>query len=305
MEMRNAAHGCVAVIASTLLSMFWPFNCLADVLEIIKERRYMVIAHREASFPFSFVDGNGAVRGYSIDLCMQLVDVVRRELKLTELPIRLLPVTSANRITKIAAHDANLECGSTTNNAERRKLVDYTIPHFISASRFLVRSGRNLQSIDDLREKTVVSTKGTTNLSILRRLNGERNLNMKIEEVAEHSDGFNAVASDKAMAFAMDDVLLYGLRAAASAPRDFEVMGKAMSIEPYAIMLPKGESRFKALIDREMQRIVLSGEIVAIYKKWFESPVPPTGVNLELRMPYALRNSFLFPTSRVNDWYLD
>jgi len=276
-----------------------------NLLETIRQRGYVVIAHREASFPFSFVDPDGTVRGYSMDLCAKLVDAIKRELKLKSLPTKLLPVTSANRFDAIASGKADLECGSTTNTAERRQRVEYTIPHFISSSRLLVKSGRGFGTAEDLRGKVVVSTKGTTNIMLLRRMNAERNLDLKIGEVPDHSAGFYAVSSGKVDAFAMDDVLLFGLRANAPQPTEFDIIGKPMSIEPYAIMVPKHESTFKGLIDREMQRIILSGEIYAIYKMWFESPVPPRGVNLELRLPYPLRDSFRFPTSRVNDWYLD
>jgi ABC-type amino acid transport substrate-binding protein len=277
----------------------------ADVLDQIRERKHMVIAHRESSFPFSFVDASGNVRGYAIDLCMNVVEAVRKELKLAALPVKFMMVTPATRMTAITSGSAELECGSTTNNAERRKLVDYTIPHFISGARLIVRAGRGLNDIDDLRDKSVVSTKGTTNITTLRRLSAERNLNLKVSEVADHAEGFRAVESGTADAFAMDDVLLFGLRARSANPKNFEVIGKPMSLEPYAIMLPKSQPRFQKIVDNEMRRLILDGQINSIYKKWFESPVPPEGINMELKMPFVLRDSFRVPMVRVNDWYLD
>jgi glutamate/aspartate transport system substrate-binding protein len=272
-----------------------------DELTRIRDAREIVLAHRDASIPFSYLDDRKQPIGYSMDLCMKLVDAVRRELKLPTLAVRHLAVTSASRIPAIAEGRASLECGSTTNNAERRRRVDYTIAHFISAARFAVRTRSGIQSLEDLTGKTVVSTRGTTNIKTLQAISEERLLKMKIMEADDHAAAFALVATGKADAFAMDDVLLYGLRANAAQPQDYAVIGKPMTIEPYAVMLPKGQPAFKKVIDDEMRRLIFTGELQQLYQKWFMSPIPPRGINLELPMSFMLKESFKFPSDKVGD----
>jgi ABC-type amino acid transport substrate-binding protein len=286
----------IAVSLMTLTASSW-----AGQLEKIRESKEIVIAHRESSIPFSYFDDQKRPIGYALDLCHKVVNALERELKIPSLKIKYLPVTSATRIPTMAEGKAALECGSTTNTAERRKQVDYTIAHFISSARFLVRTDSKYEKIEDLRGKIVASTKGSTNIKTLERLNGEQLLKLNIVEAQDHGEAFNMVANKKVDAFAMDDVLLFGFRANAPKPEDFKVIGKPMSIEPYAIMLPKGDAAFKKLVDAEVRRIILSGEINAIYKKWFEQPIPPKGINLALPMPYLLRDSFKYPSDKVAD----
>lgn len=272
-----------------------------DELARIRDAREIVLAHRDASIPFSYLDDRRQPIGYSMDVCMKLVDAVRRELKLPALAVRHLAVTSASRIPAIAEGRASLECGSTTNNAERRRRVDYTIAHFISAARFAVRTRSGIQTLEDLTGKAVVSTRGTTNIKTLQAVSEERLLKMKIMEADDHAAAFALVATGKADAFAMDDVLLYGLRANAAQPQDYSVIGKPMTIEPYAVMLPKGQPAFKKVIDDEMRRLIFTGELQQLYQKWFMSPIPPRGINLELPMSFMLKESFKFPSDKVGD----
>lgn len=273
----------------------------ADELDKLRSAREIVIGHRDTSIPFSYLDDRKQPVGYSIDVCMKLVNAIQRELKLPSLPVKYLPVTSATRIPAIAEGKASLECGSTTNTAERRKEVDYTIAHFISVARFVVRSNSGIDKLEDLAGKTVVSTKGTTNLKTVQSINEERLLKMKILEATDHSEGFAMVANGKADAFALDDVLLYGLRANSARPQDFRVIGKPMTIEPYAVMLPKNQPAFKKVVDTEMRRLIFSGELQQLYLKWFMNPIPPRGINLELPMSFMLRESFKFPSDKVGD----
>lgn len=277
----------------------------ADLLDEIKARKHMVLAHRDASIPFSYVDDKGQVMGYSIDLCLRLVEAVRAHLALPSLPVKYLPVTSSSRLTAIAERKADLECGSTTNNAERRKLVDYTVAHFMSSSRLVVRKSTGINGLPDLRGRKVVSTQGSTNIKTLRRLNKENALGLDIVEAVGHAEAFAMVAKGEADAFAMDDVLLYGLMATAERPADYAVVGKVMSIEPYAIMLPKNEPAFKKVVNETMRKLILDREIHPLYERWFENPIPPKGTNLKLPMPFFLRDSFKYPSDRVDDWYKD
>ncbi len=283
------------------LALLLPTFAGAGQIEKIRETHEIVIAHRDASIPFSYLDEHKHPIGYSMDLCAKIVSALERELKLPTITVRYLPVTSATRISAIADGLAAMECGSTTNTAERRRKVDYTIAHFISASRLLVRTDTGIDKLEDLEGKTVVSTKGTTNIKTLERVSNERVLKLRVVEAQDHAEGFSMVQSKQASAFAMDDVLLYGLRANAQQPESFKVIGKSMSIEPYAIVLPKDDAAFKRLVDAEMRRIILSGEIKPIYHKWFEQAIPPKGINLSLPMPSMLRDSFKYPSDKVAD----
>lgn len=287
--------------SAALSALFLSAAATAGTLENIRASQEIVLAHRDASVPFSYLDADKKPIGYAMDICLKLADAVRRELALPNLPVRYLQVTSANRIAMIAGGKAALECGSTTNNAERRKSVSFTIPHFISAVRLLVRSNSGFKTIDDMPGRTVTVTTGTTSVPTLRRLNAEHDLKLDIIESPDHSQAFASLEAGKVDAFALDDVLLYGLRANSAKPQSYEVVGKAMSIEPYAIMLPPNDPAFKKVIDTEMRRLISSGEIFGLYRKWFQQAIPPKGINLELPMPAMLRDSFRFPSDKVGD----
>jgi glutamate/aspartate transport system substrate-binding protein len=269
-------------------------------LEKIRKTREITIAHREASLPFSYLDDQKRPIGFAVDLCLKIVNAVERELKMP-LKVNFLLVTPATRIAAITEGKAALECGSTTNNAERRKQVDYTISHFVSSSKFLVHINSGIEKIEDLSEKRVASTKGTTNIKTLERLDSERLLKMKIIEAKDHAAAFLMLERKEVDAFAMDDVLLYGIRSSSVNPEIFKVVGKPMTVEPYAVMLPKGDAEFKKVVDTEMRRIIHSREIYNIYSKWFEQPIPPKGINLALPMPYLLRDSLKYPSDKVAD----
>ena len=285
---------CVAALAAGAAT--------AGQLDQIRESRQIVIAHRDASVPFSYVAGDDKKPlGYAVEICQRIAEAVRKELKLPSLEVRYLSVTGANRIPTIVEGKAAIECGSTTNTAARRQQVDFTIAHFIAASRFLTRSSTSGTTISDLAGKTVVSTIGTTNIETLRRLDREQGLKLKIVEARDHAEAFSMVEKATADAFAMDDVLLYSLRATSGKPADFQVIGKPMTIEPYAMMLPKGDAEFKRVVDTEMRRLIQSGEIYEIYRKWFMAPIPPKGTNLELPVPAILRDSFKYPSDKVGD----
>jgi ABC-type amino acid transport substrate-binding protein len=267
-----------------------------ETLSRIRETQTITIAHREASLPFSYLDADKKPVGYAIDLCLKIADAVRRELKLTKLNIEYLPVTPSTRISAIVDGKADLECGSTTNNAERRQQVAFTIPHFVATARMVVRSNSGIHNWSDLRDKRVVTTKGTTTMTLLTERDKVRSLRLEVIEGRDHAESFSMVAQGQAEAFPMDDVLLFGLRANANEPNAFKVVGDSLSAEPYAIMLRKDDAPFKALVDREMGRIINEGEIYKLYDKWFKSPIPPKGINMNMPISHLLRDILRFPT---------
>jgi len=273
-----------------------------DTLAKIRDTQTITVAYREASIPFSYLDQNGKPVGYAVDLCLKVVDAVRRELKLPQLKVEYLAVTSTSRIPAIAEGKADLECGSTTNNAERRKQVAFTIPHFIAAVRMAVRTDSGISNWSGLRDKRVVTTKGTTTVKLLTERDKVRALNLKLLEGRDHDDSFAMVEKGQAEAFPMDDVLLYGLRASAREPAAFMVVGDQLSAEPYAIMVRRDDPAFKAVVDREMARIINDGEFVKLYDKWFRSPLPSKNMmNMNMPMNHLLRDTLRFPTDKVGD----
>lgn len=273
----------------------------ADTLKKIREMGSITLSYRDALIPFSYVN-NGKPIGYAIDICVKLAEAVKRELGLPQLQVKYLPVTSANRMSAVVNGKADLECGTTTNNAERRQQVQFTIPHFVASARMLTLSGFGIRDWPDLRDKSVVITKGTTTLDLVKERSRIRSLNLKLIEAADHAAAFRLVAEGKADAFAMDDVVLYGLRAGVIDPEQFAVVGAPLSAEPYAIMLPKDDAAFKAVIDREMARIIQDGEIYKLYDKWFKSSIPPDGMNLNMPMSHILRGIFQYPTDKIYDF---
>jgi glutamate/aspartate transport system substrate-binding protein len=285
------------VPAITALSFVAQPAAAQDTLKKIKDSGSITIGHRDASSPFSYYDDNQKVVGYAMDLCYKIADAVKKELKLDKLEIKLNPVTSATRIPLMANGTIDLECGSTTNNLERQQQVSFTITHFVTANRFVSKKANNLKTVDDLKGKTITSTSGTTNIKQITEINGAKNLGINIIPAKDHAEAFLMVETDRAAAFVMDDILLASLAANAKSPNDYVISADPLSVEPYGIMLPRGDAAYKKVVDAEMTRIYKSGEINAIYDKWFTKPIPPKGVNLNLPMSEPFKKVIANPTS--------
>jgi glutamate/aspartate transport system substrate-binding protein len=270
---------------------------LTGTLKKIKETGTITLGHRESSMPFSYYDDKQQVIGYAMDLCMKIVDAVKKELKLTKLDVKLNPVTSATRIPLIGNGTVDLECGSTTNNLDRQKQVAFTITHFVTANRFVSKAANKLKTVDDLKGKTIVSTSGTTNIKQITEINAAKNLGMTILTAKDHAEAFLMVETDRAVAFVMDDILLYSLVASSKAPKDYVISADALSVEPYGIMMPRDDEAYKKVVDGAMIATFKSGEINKIYDKWFTQPIPPKNINLNLPMGPALKKVISNPTS--------
>ena len=270
------------------------------VLERVSAGGKLVIAHRESSVPFSYVDSqSGKPVGYAVDLCLRLAEVVRQKTGKKDMQVEFLQVTAANRLTVVEQGKADMECGSTTNNAERRQKVGFTIPHFITGARLLVKAGGPIDKNEDLNGKKLVSTKGTTPLKAVDQANRERLMGITILEASDHAKGVEMVEKGEADAFLMDDVLLYGLAAGRPNPKALKVVGRFMTTEPLAIVLPKNDPDFKKLVDAEMRRLITSRDIYPIYDKWFNQPIPPNNTVLNLPVSYLLRDFWKYPTDQV------
>jgi glutamate/aspartate transport system substrate-binding protein len=265
-------------------------------LDKLKTSGSITIGHRDASIPFSYLDDKQQPVGYAMDLCARIIESIKAELKMPALKVVYQPVTSATRIPLLANGTIDLECGSTTNNAERQKQVAYTATHFVTANRFVSKKADKLMSLADLKGKTVVSTSGTTNIKQITELNAAQNLGLNILVAKDHAESFLMVDTGRAAAFVMDDILLAGLVASSANPAQWQVSSDALSVEPYGIMLRKDDAAFKQVVDGAMRAMYKSGEVGKLYTKWFQSAIPPKGINLNIPMSDALKKVAANPT---------
>jgi glutamate/aspartate transport system substrate-binding protein len=262
----------------------------------IKRTGQVVLGVRDGSIPFSYLDDKQQYQGYSVDLCLKVVEHLKTQLAMPGLKVAYNPVTSANRIPLMANGTIDLECGSTTNNAERQQQVAFAPTMFVISSRLLAKKSANIQTLDDMKGKVLVATAGTTTLKQMTILNNERKLGMKILIGKDHPESFLMLETGRAEAEANDDILLAAQVATSKAPVDFAVSKEAMSVEPYGIMLRKNDMPFKKSVDEALRKVYQSDEIQRIYKKWFMSPIPPRGVNLNFPMPATLKAVLAKPT---------
>lgn len=288
-----------ALAALFILAAAPPAAVAGPAIDRIKQSGKIVIAHRESSVPFSYVLPDKKPVGYAVELCLKVAEAVRKKLEMKALAPEFLQVTPANRIAVIAEGKADMECGSTTNNKERREKVAFTVPHYITGARYMVRADSKVDDLQHFEKKKLVSTKGTTPLKAIDQANRERLLGITILEAPDHAKAVEMVESGEADGFAMDDVLLYGLIAGRPDPSRLKVIGKFLTIEPLAIMLPKEDPEFKKIVDDEMKRLINSREAHAVYDKWFAKPIPPQNTALNLPMNYLLKDFWKYPTDQV------
>ena len=250
----------------------------SPTLKKIKETNTISLGHRESSVPFSYYDDKQQVVGYSYDFQLKVVEAVKKALNLPNLQVKMTPVTSQNRIPLIQNGTIDIECGSTTNNLERQKQVDFTTTIFIIGTRLLAKKDSGIKDFPDLKGKNVVTTAGTTSEKLIRAMNDEKKMGMNIISAKDHGESFLTLQSGRAVAWMMDDALLAGNRAKARNASDWVIVGTAQSKEAYGCMLLKGDAGFKKLADGAISA-ALKSDGMAEYKKWFESPIPPRRVS--------------------------
>ena len=267
-----------------------------DTLKKIKATQTITIGHRDASSPFSYQVDKGQAIGYSIDLCMKIVDAIRTATQSPGISVKWQLVTGASRIPMVANGTVDIECGSTTNTIERQQQVSFVVTTFVAATRLAMKKSAKFKSMDDLKGKTVVATAGTTNLRHITSLNTKRGLGMTIVPAKENKLAFAMVEKGEAFAFATDDILLYDLIANSSAPADYIVAGDPLSIEPYGMMVRKDDAAFKQLADDTIRGLFKSGEIQKIYAKWFLTPIAPKNIVLNAQASDTLKKAFAEPT---------
>lgn len=272
---------------------------LTGTLKKIKESGSITLGHRESSIPFSYYDDKQQVIGYSQEMALKVVDAVKQELKLPSLQVKLLPVTSQNRITLVQNGTVDLECGSTTNNMERQQQVAFSTTIFIIGTRLMAKKDSGVKDFADLAGKNVVTTAGTTSERILRKMNEDKKMGMNIISAKDHGESFLTVETGRAVAFMMDDALLAGERAKARKAGDWVIVGTPQSFEAYGCMMRKDDPQFKKLVDGVIAKAETSGEAAKIYKKWFQSPIPPKGLNLDFELSKEMTELYKNPNDKA------
>lgn len=291
---RQTAYLLIALIAVAALAS--PALAQEGTLKKIKDSGSITIGHRDASIPFSYYDDKQQPVGYTLEMCHRIVDAIKAELKIPKIDIKYQLVTSANRIPLMANGTIDIECGSTTNNLERQKQVWFATTHFVTANRFVAKKSSNVKKLADLKGKTVVSTAGTTNIKWATEENAKQNLGMSVVSANGHSESFLMVETGRAVAFFMDDILLYSLVASSKTPADYMVSEEAYTVEPYGIIVRKDDAAFKKVVDGAIAGLYKSGQINPIYEKWFLKPIPPKGLNLNVPMSAQFKRVIAKPT---------
>lgn len=281
-------------LRSTLLCAGVALACVtgshADTLAKVTQSGQITMAYRESSVPFSYLD-QGKPIGLAVELSNAVVEAVKAATGKSDLKVNWQAVTSQNRIPLLMNGTIDMECGSTTNNTTRGKDVDFAINHFYTGTRLLVKKSSGIKNYTDLKGKTVAVTAGTTNLQVLRKANAEHSWGLEMVTPKDHADAFLLVQNDRAAAFGMDDILLFGLISNSKNPGDYEVVGDALQVEPYACMLRKEDPKFKALVDGVIGDLMKSGKFAQMYDKWFMQPIPPVNAALGLPMSPELKQN--------------
>ena len=285
-------------IAATLLAQ----PVLAQespTLKKIKDSGTIALGHRESSIPFSYYDDKQQVVGYSHELMLKVVDAVKAELKMPNLQVKLTPVTSQNRIPLVQNGTVDIECGSTTHNAERARQVAFSNTIFVIGTRLMTKKDSAIKDFPDLAGKNVVTTAGTTSERLIRKMNEDKKLAMNIISAKDHGEAFLTLETGRAVAFMMDDALLYGELAKARRPAEWTIVGTPQSFEAYGCMMRKDDPAFKKVADAALAKAMTSGEAEAIYKKWFTQPIPPKGLNLNFPISEAMLKLYKAPNDKA------
>lgn len=294
--MRNLALlAAVLAIASPVVA--------ADTFEKVRATRSISVGYRDGAVPFSYVV-DGKPIGYTVELCMRVVAAISDSLGLPEIKPTFQPVTAANRISLVKAGAVDLECGTTANTLERQKEVAFSVTYYLAAARVVSREASKIETLRDLSGKTVVALPGATHLQMITKANQMGNLGLNIVTARERSDAFEMVKDGRAVGFISDDVLLAGLVASTAKPWQYRISVQELPVDPLGLMMRKDDAGLKEIADRVLRGLFKSGEILSIYAKWFQSPIPPHGINLDFPMSPALRKAIAGPidSARPEDY---
>ncbi len=296
---RSSINGFVAqasIISSSPNSDNFNLESITGTLKKIRDTRTIVIGYRESSVPFSYLHNQKPI-GYSIDLCNRIIDSVKAKLEIPDLNVKLQPVTSANRFPLLLNGTVDIECGSTANSVKRQEQVSFGNTTFVTNVKVVVKKNSGIKSLADLNEQPIATTMGTSSVQLIKRHEKGVNLNFKEVYGKDHAESFLLMASDRAKAFVMDDVLIAGLIANSDRPYDYEFLPEVLRNEPYGLVIRKDDPQFKSTVDEVLNRLMKSGEINSLYAKWFTSTIPPKNINLNFPMSDTLKQVISNPNS--------
>jgi len=299
LAMKNYLAAVVSLFLVAVAPGAWGADQLTGTLKKVKDAGFISVGHRESSIPFSYYDDKNQVVGYSQDLVMMVIEAVKKKLNLPNLEVKLIPVTSQNRIPLMQNGTIDIESGSTTNNLERQQQVSFSDTMFIIGTRLLVKKDSGIKDFADLKGKNVVVTAGTTSERLIREMNEKNKMGMNVISAKDHGESFLTLQSGRVVAFMLDDALLAGERAKARKPEDWVIVGTPQSKEAYGMMIPKGDDDFKKLVDGTIAQAETSGEAAKLYQKWFQSPIPPKGLNLDLPLSDDMKELFKNPNDKA------
>jgi glutamate/aspartate transport system substrate-binding protein len=298
--MRSLKQAAAAATMTLALMVGARADDLTGTLKKVKNTGAITLGYRETSVPFSYLDGAQKPIGFSMDLCGQVVEAVRRKLGMPDLKVVYNPVNSATRLPLVANGTVDLECGSTANQLARQKQVAFSVSTFVAQFKWLARSDSGITAPDDLKGKTVAVTSGTNTSQFLNKFNQEEGLKLTISQGKDHAESFLLVDTGRAAAFMEDDILLAGLKANAKDPSRFKILDRSYSADPYALMFRRDDPAFKALVDDTLVGLMKSGAFAKLYAKWFESPIPPRNLNLDFPMSEKLKELIKSPSDKAN-----
>lgn len=252
------------------------------VMKRIAETKTVTIGHRDASVPLSFIGQDGKPQGYSVDICLKIAEAAKEELKLDKVDIKFVSLTPQTRIPLLTAGTVDIICESSTHTLGRSRQISFLNTTFLTGSKLLVKKGSGIAKIEDMAGKVLVAVLGTTNEKAAQAEIDKKGIKIKgeIVKVKDHSQAMLNLEQGRADAYVSDDVVLYGLASAAKNPKEWEIVGPYFSYDPYGMMIPRNNDDWRLLGNRTITKLIQSGEMVAIYKKWFEPG--PTNINYPL-----------------------
>lgn len=293
------------LLAGTLLAIHATSSCAEEVKGALKktqETGVFAVGYYENLFPFSYLDDNKVVIGYARDITYKIIDEIKQKLNLPNLKVKQVQITSQNRFAMVQNGVIDILCNTTTNNTERQKQFAFSNSIFIVGTRLMTRKDSGIKDFPDLIGKTVVTRAATTSEDLLRKLNSEKKYRMNIIATVDRAmSPLTVLQIGQAAAFMYDDVLLYGSIADSWRPDEWTVTGKPQSYEAYGCMMRKNDPELKKLVDAVIAKMMTSGEADILYKKWFMSPTPPKGLNLNFPMSEAMTKLFKHPNDTPFD----
>jgi glutamate/aspartate transport system substrate-binding protein len=291
----------LTILATVLVPAYVQGEEPTGTLKKVKDANLLVIGYRESSVPWSYLDANQKVVGYSHEVALKIYDAIKADLNMPNLQLREIPITAQNRISLMQNGTIDLECNGTTNTSERRKQVAFSNTIAYTQTQLLTKKKSGIHEFEDIAGKTVAVTAGTTSERYLRHYADEKKVNVNIVPTRDHSQGFLMLQTDRADAFFMDRDVLGSLVAKAPDKTDYVITGKPQTKEALACMLRKDDPQFKALVDRVIARMQTSGEAAKMYDVWFMAPIPPNGVVLNAPLTDAMRDLYAHPNDQSFD----